>query len=66
MPNLLYTKTVSITIHGLVVFAVQVLNEFGSNCRSENDDWGDYVSEEDIKKWLMGKLTEEDKNADRI
>jgi len=41
-----------IKIESLLQFAVAILNEFGNNCRNENDHWDDYVSEEDIKKWL--------------
>jgi len=34
-------------------FAIEVLDTFGNNCRSENDDWSDYVSDDQIKAWLL-------------
>ncbi len=37
---------------------IAALNEFGSNTRSENDHWGDYATEENVRDWMKGRLTE--------
>jgi len=44
-----------IKVEFLLQFAVALLNEFGNNCRTDADHWGDYVSEGDIRDWLQTK-----------